>query len=97
MVGTVTIGNTVTSIWKWPLELTDRQEMMMPVGARVITAQIQAGKVTIWAEVNEQAKRRSRAFWIIGTGNPFPQEVALVYIASVQMPPFMWHVYEEVP
>ncbi len=84
----------MTTIYKFPLAVTDRQVVRMPHGARVLCAMNQHGNVTIWAEVNPNALTEDRVFWIVGTGNPMPT-AALIYIGSVLQPPFVWHVYEE--
>jgi len=35
--------------WKYPLEITDEQNLMMPEGAEILTAQMQGGTLCLWA------------------------------------------------
>jgi len=48
----------------------------------------------MWAEVDPYDEGDSRTFRIVGTG--FEVRDGLVYIGTVQMDGFVWHVYEEV-
>jgi hypothetical protein len=85
-----------TTIFKYDLDLTDRQEIKMPRTARILTSQVQRGAMVLWAEVDADAPREIRVIWIVGTGNPMPPAGAIVnYISSVQLGDFLWHVYEE--
>lgn len=82
-------------IWKYPLELGDDQIIAMPDGAQILTVQMQGSKLCLWALVDPEPElpQRMRSIEIIGTGNPFV-EAPRVYIATVQVPPFVWHVFE---
>ncbi len=83
-------------IYKYPLEITDQQTILMPAGARILSAQYQGPQLVIWALVSLDATPTRRYIWIIGTGNPMPSKV-LNHIDTVQMPgqPIVWHVFEE--
>jgi hypothetical protein len=80
-------------IWKYELPVQDKVVVPMPQGAKVITAQPQRGAVTIWAEVDPEARRVARTFRIIGTGHPV-DDGGLRYIGTVQAGILVWHVYE---
>lgn len=82
------------TIFKYPLRTIDFQNVAMPTGARILCCQNQHGDITLWAEVDADAKHEMRTFAVVGTGNPMPTNVGLRYIGSVQQLPFMWHVYE---
>jgi len=82
-------------IWKFPLTLTNRQIVRMPKGARVLTVMFQQETVCLWARVAPDAEPTDRTFWIFGTGHAMPRQLPLVYVGSVQQPPYVWHVYEE--
>lgn len=96
------------TIWKYQLEITDRQEIMMPYNAQILTVQVQNGILCLWARVNPTAKKdpvydeedRKRRIEIIGTGNPIPKltiaEARRKYIGSCVMEGgyFVWHVFE---
>ena len=81
--------------WKYPLEITDEQNLMMPEGAEILTAQIQGGTLCLWALVNPAAPKQRRTIEILGTGNPAP-DVERKYISTAQMAggSLIWHVFE---
>lgn len=84
------------TIWKYELELTDRQPIAMPGLANIVHAGLDpAGHICVWAEVDSEAEKADRWIAIIGTGNPFPKlEEQPRHLGSVTIPPFAWHVYE---
>lgn len=85
------------TIFKYPLRLTDHQQIAMPEGAEVLTAQWQHDKIVVWARVDTEAPERVVAFTIIGTGNTiYEQSIRHKrYVATVQEPtrPLVWHVF----
>jgi len=86
------------TIWKYPLVITDTQNVMMPEGADILTAQIQHGSgLCVWALVNPDAPQQRREIEILGTGNPAP-DAKRRYIATVQMlgGNLVWHIFERV-
>jgi len=84
------------TIHKYALEVTDRQTVSLPQGARILTAQLHEGQLVMWAEVDDLSDdREERTVRIFGTGNPIAHGFTLDYIASVQMRPYVWHIYED--
>jgi len=85
------------SIWKFPLEITDLQEVLMPKGAEILTVQMQEQTLCIWAKVNPEKEFETeiRKIRIIGTGHKFNDE-NLKYIGTTQMygGGLIWHVFE---
>lgn len=71
-------------IWKWQIEVTDRQTVMMPVGAKLLDVQMQGGECCVWALCDENAPKEPRHIAIYGTGNPMPDEPG-EYVATFQM------------
>lgn len=72
-------------IWKYPLEVIDRQAITMPPGAKLLTVQMQYGKCCLWALVDETKNdTAARRIAIYGTGNPMPDSPG-EYIATFQM------------
>jgi hypothetical protein len=57
-------------IWKFELEPTDNQEIEMPKGAEILTAQNQVGIPCLWALVDPTAEKETRTFEVVGTGHP---------------------------
>jgi hypothetical protein len=85
-------------IYKYPLEVTDRQEVHLPEGAMILHVGVQNGVVCLWALVDPDAWNEHRTFWIVGTGNPMPPtfgEIGWIHHGTVQQGLFVWHVWEE--
>lgn len=88
-------------IWKYELELptlrvTDHVDVWMPVGAKVLSAGNQDGKLCVWVECNTEAPREMVSFVVAGTGRRLPDKLGR-FIGTVVMPPFVWHVYHARP
>lgn len=87
------------TIWKFNVKITDSQEIEMPKGAKVLTVQMLAGHINLWAIVDTDAEKVKRTFHVYGTGNPLP-EIDLMrqtrsYVGTVQQAEFyVWHVFE---
>jgi hypothetical protein len=81
------------TIWKFPTSGELGAKIEMPSGAQILTAQPQGGTLMIWAIVDTDAPKVKRQVHVIGTGwtSPFPDNVR--YVATVQQPPFVWHVF----
>lgn len=87
-------------IWKFTLEVTDRQAIEMPAGAEILDVQIQrisddSRLLCLWAIVDSRAEREMRSIAIVGTGNPMSLDLSAEdYIGTVQDGMFVWHVFE---
>jgi len=89
------------AIFKYKLEVTDRQELLMPLGTKVLKVDTQYGDITIWALVlPRQLTLVPRKFIILGTGQPirkFDYDMdRCKYFNTVQQQSgmFIWHVFE---
>ena len=71
-------------VFKYILQVTDKQTLMMPAGAKLLDVQIQGEKCCIWALCDPAAPEVPRHLAIYGTGNPMPDECG-EYIATFQM------------
>ena len=82
------------TVYKFPLVMTDRQTVQMPMDAEILTAQMQGEQCCLWALCDPQNVRRSRTILIHGTGHPVG-DIAR-YIGSVQMVggALVFHVFE---
>jgi len=86
------------TIWKYPLEFEDVQTIQMPIGAEILTAQIQDGKPCLWAVVDPEKENKPRFIQIFATGYPMPGiSLDRKYIASIQIGRKTYHVFEYVP
>lgn len=85
-------------IFKYELEIVDRQEILIQDGARVLCAQVQNKNLYLWAMVDDTKQPTMQLpVHIVGTGNPISRDVSglnsVAYIGTVQMPPFVWHIF----
>ena len=82
-------------IFKYYLRVTDEQEVLMPKDWHVLSVGVQASELVVWAGVDETAQKVPVKFYVVGTGNPAEHvaEDGIRFIGTVQMPPFVWHVF----
>ena len=81
-------------IWKFPLQITDRQVVEMPVLARPLSVAEQDGQLMMWAHVNEKSnEKRNYEIRIIGTGNGMPDSVGNFIGTVVMSYGLVWHVF----
>ena len=86
-------------IFKYSMEIMDRQEVELPAGAKILSVQAQNGLPQIWAMVDDsQAKTDMVHIRIIGTGYEIPDADSLEYIGTVQLinGECVFHVFKEV-
>ncbi len=83
-------------VWKFevPEERIDNYPAIrMPVGAKILTVQMQDGKSFLWAEVNPMAATELRQFQIAGTGRGLSKNPR-AYIGTWQNRWEVWHLFE---
>ena len=89
------------TIYKYPLEITDTQFVELPLGAEILTAQMQGNQLCLWVLVNPSPDvfKKNRRIEIIGTGNPVPVG-DLKYISTFQQMlvggGLVFHIFENV-
>ena len=83
-------------IWKYKLEITGLQKIEMPKGSEVLSVDNQNGRLCLWAKGDINKPKEVRHFEIFGTGDLMPSLINLkhTFIGTVQIPPFVWHVFE---
>lgn len=64
--------NSMNTIWKERLELTDEQVIFFPEGSQLLCVQTQKGHPYVWALVDDQAPREGYYILQCGTGHPAP-------------------------
>lgn len=85
----------MTTIWKYPLQVTDVQWVSMPEGARLLYVDYQAGDLSLWAMVDSKAPLRNRLIAVVGTGNPAPTDQdGASYVGTAISGSFVWHVFD---
>jgi hypothetical protein len=88
-------------ICKYRLNVIDKQEFLVPKGTQFLSVGVQDGIVTTWALVSDTTKEQQKVtFYIIGTGNPIPDDYKLMakanFLGTIQQGIFVWHVFMEV-
>lgn len=81
-------------IWKYDVPITGEFSLPLPLGAKVLTVQVQAGDPVLWALVDPDMHRKARRFSVVGTGNPAEHIRAARYVGTFQLGRFVWHVFE---
>ena len=71
------------SIYKYPLEIADSQQIDMPKGAQLLSIQIQRGNPCLWALIEIDAERMKRTIQMRGTGHV--ADGVGTFIATFQM------------
>jgi hypothetical protein len=83
-------------IWKYTLSVSTLQEIVVPTGATFLCVQPQRQAVCLWALVeNSVATMEKRVIEMYGTGEAMPNRPRK-YIATCQMGPMVFHVFEAV-
>ncbi len=75
-------------IYKYPLEVTDVQNISLPVGAEILTIQTQNEIPCLWALVDPNGiEKESKTIEIFGTGHPvgYDMGVSRKYISTFQL------------
>jgi hypothetical protein len=80
-------------IWKYELEVTDFPQLFLPIGSEILSVGNQNGLLCVWVKCNPQEPKEAFHFAIVGTGNPMPDNLGC-FLGTVQMPPFVWHVFQ---
>lgn len=76
------------TIYKYPLEVTDVQNISLPVGAEILTIQTQNETPCLWALVDPNGiEKESKTIEIFGTGHPigYDMGVSRKYISTFQL------------
>lgn len=86
------------TIYKYPIEITDIQNVTMPINAEILTAQMQRATLCLWAKVDENNTcMYERTIEVVGTGNLMTDHDRR-YIGTVQLSggALIYHVFERV-
>lgn len=84
----------MAAIWKYPLSDLTNQKIQMPVGAKILSVQVQHSTPTIWALVDPSSPTQDRRFRVIGTGWDF-DPAGLIHVSTWSFGGFVWHLFEE--
>ena len=83
------------TIWKKQIQVTDTQEILVPVGAKFLSVQEQFEGVCIWFLCNPQMPYEKRKLSIYGTGQAINGDPGN-YVTTFQMREgvLVFHVFE---
>lgn len=82
------------TIWKYQIPIIARFSLPLPQGAKALSFQVQPGQgPALWVQADSDLPLSARCFAIVGTGHPIPEHI-VGYVGTVQIPPFVWHLYE---
>ena len=62
------------AIYRQPIEITDEQTLVAPGAGEVLSVEDRRGEPEVWYTVDTQAPARSLVVWVVGTGNPIPED-----------------------
>lgn len=83
------------TIWKFDLQLADRQVVKMPLGAAILSIDTRGDDPKLWALVDDKEPNiGNRIFHVVREGHPCPGLVANQFFASVQAGGFVWHFFD---
>lgn len=79
-------------VFKYALSFSEPADVLMPLSAKILHVDSHNGVPCIWALVEAEEQPTPRRFYIRGTGQPIAKEFS--YVATFQVPPFVWHLFE---
>jgi hypothetical protein len=83
-------------VFKYALAIDDEVAVRLPVGARILSVQMQHGVPMLWALVDDSAATEIRRFAWRGTGHDAAGLDADAFIATVQLQDgtLIFHLFE---
>lgn len=81
-------------IYKYELDISEVNLIVMPAGAVILTAKILDGEPYIWASVNTENLMISRNIMVKGTGHEIYLGEEGVFIDTIIMDTLVWHVFD---
>jgi len=62
-------------VYKYQLQVTDKQTVIMPSDRKILSVQVQGGIPCLWAMVDPDSEDETVGIITIGTGHPAPDGV----------------------
>ena len=84
------------TIWKYPLEF-GTSKILLPEDSIPLHVGVQGERVHLWVEqfvLTSEHPCQEHIYEVIGTGHALPDFPCVSYIGTVDMSPFIWHIYE---
>jgi len=73
------------AIWKFEIITTDSLRVEIPLGAKILTVQVQNGIPCLWCLVDVEKEKVSREIRVIGTGQPIESDFKGEYVGTYQL------------
>lgn len=91
----------MTTIWKYPLRITDTQKILLPVNAKILSVGVQDDEqVCMWAVVEPNVlNKKERIIRMYGTGHQVdlgPTEALFIGTVQLFKTSLVYHVFEEI-
>ena len=87
------------AVWKFPAPVDDQVKIDLPLGAEILSVQVQRGEPCIWALCDTEAKKELRSFVWVGTGHAYPSRFyqGLAFVGTIQLEggSLVFHLFEE--
>ena len=82
-------------IYKYPLQVTDEQEIRAPIGMKPLSVQVQNGRPFLWALVDPGAGDVMHSVYVHGTGHELAGNYADRFVGTFQLEggAFVGHVF----
>jgi len=86
----------MATVFKYELEVTDRQAVLLPPNAVILSAQVQHGKVCLWVNLESDELHLSgpRDIRIYGTGHPIAESLRFIDTVQLSGGSLVFHVFE---
>ena len=86
----------MNTIYKYELEVTDRQAVLLPPNASILSAQVQGGRVCLWVglETDDLHLAEPRDIRIHGTGHPIAESLRFIDTVQLSGGSLVFHVFE---
>lgn len=83
-------------IYKYPVPITDRFTIEMPINAKILSFQLQYEIPNIWVAVLPNSSLEERKFNLVGTGNDIYMDNVKSFIGTIIMftDRLVWHLFE---
>ena len=86
----------MNTIYKYELEVTDKQEISLPPKASILSAQVQGGRICLWVglETDDLHLAEPRDIRIHGTGHPIAESLRFIDTVQLSGGSLVFHVFE---
>lgn len=83
------------TIFKYLIAITDRQDIKIPKGGKILSVQYQYPNTCVWVMVDELQPKESRSFEVFGTGHIIEPNETRQFLGTIQQPNgLVFHIFE---